>query len=602
MKLFTSIFLTLGLIAGATSVANAQNDKDFQKKTIAKKEAVSKESLKSHLPVTKDDGAIKGKVLQYAKVPLKYDLGHLSERERELVGVFIDIASVIDDIYWEQVFGLKNRDKLRDLKDPSLHRFAMIHYGAWDRLDGNRPFLPEYGEKPAGSNFYPADMTKKEFEKLADPMKDSPYSIIRRNEKGNLKVIPYSVAYASQLEQIDKLLDKAIELAEDEGLKKYLEARRMALRSNDYQKSDFIWMEMKESMLDFVFGPIESYDDGLYGRKTAFEAFVLIKDVEWSKRLEHFTKMLPKMQEKLPCDPIYKKETPGTNSDLNVYNVVYYAGECNAGGKTIAINLPNDEKVQLKYGTRRLQLKNAMEAKFESIMKPIARLMIDKKQVENVKFDAFFNNVCFHEVAHGLGIKNVVKGNGTVRDALKEQYSAWEEAKADICGLFMVQQLIESGDIKDITVEDAYITYMAGLLRSVRFGAKEAHGIANILCFNYMQDRGAFTRTKEGRYLVDIKKMGVAVNEWAALVLKTEGDGDYKAAADYAAKNGVVRNELKKDLQNIENAKIPVDIVFEQGREVLGLPQSAGGLSLPKRAADPTKPNMKLKPRQKNSR
>lgn len=586
MKIITSIFLTLGLIAGATVAANAQN---------SSKANIKKENKNASLSVKKD-GDVKEKVLQYATVPLKYDMGQLSDRQRELVGVFIDIARIIDDIYWEQAFGNKNRDKLRDLKDPSLSRFAMIHYGAWDRLDGNRPFLPGYGEKPAGSNFYPADMTKDEFKKLANPLKDSPYSIIRRNEKGGLDVVPYSRAYATQIKQIDKLLDKAIELAEDEGLKQYLEARRMALKSDDYQKSDFIWMEMKESMLDFVFGPIESYEDGLYGRKTAFEAFVLIKDLEWSKRLDHFTAMLPKMQKMLPCDAKYKKETPGTNSDLNVYDVVYYAGECNAGGKTIAINLPNDEKVQLKCGTRRLQLKNAMEAKFERIMKPIANLMIDKKQVENVKFDAFFNNVCFHEVAHGLGIKNTVDGKGTVREALKEQYSAWEEAKADICGLFMVQQLIESGDIKGITIEDAYVTYMAGLLRSVRFGAKEAHGIANIMCFNYMQDNGAFSRTKDGRYLVDIKKMDKAIKDWAALVLKTEGDGQYRVAADYAAKNGVVRKELQNDLKAIEKARIPVDIVFEQGHEVLGLAPSANnGLVLPKRVAKPNTLDLNVK-------
>ena len=281
--------------------------------------------------------------------------------------------------------------------------------------------------------------------------------------------------------------------------------------------------------------------------------------------------MLPELQKNLPCDPKYKQETPGTESDLNVYDVIYYAGDCNAASKTIAINLPNDERVHLEKGTRRLQLKNAMQAKFEKIMMPIANLMICKEQLNNVKFNAFFSNVCYHEVAHGLGIKNTIDGKGSVRQALQNQYSAWEEAKADICGLYIVQSLIESGEIKNITIEDAYVTFLAGILRSVRFGATEAHGIANMMCFNYMQEKGAFSRNKEGKYVVNVNKMRAALEGWAALVIKTEGDGDYNAAKAYATKNGVVRSDLKKDLAAIEKANVPVDIVFEQGIGILGL-------------------------------
>ena len=559
-KIALSLF-TLLLILSAVNIANAQGNVKKQKIANTTKEAKSSSA----------DNDIKAKLVQYASVPLKYDMGRLSERERELVGIFIQIADICDDIYWEQVFGKENRARLNELKDPALKDFAMIQYGAWDRLNGNKPFLPNYGEKPAGSFFYPSDMTKAEFDKIKDPKKNSPYTILRRNSNGEIDIIPYNKAYNKQLKQIDMLLEKAIELADDEGLRLYLEARREALLSNEYQKSDFVWMDMKQSRLDFVFGPIESYEDGLNGVKTAFEAFVLIKDEKWSDRLEHFKEQLPKMQKKLPCDPKYKKEKPGTQSDLNVYDVVYYAGECNAGGKTIAINLPNDEQVQLERGTRRLQLKNAMEAKFEQILLPIAKNLIDEKQLKHVNFEAFFNNVCFHEVAHGLGVKKTIDGKSTVREALKNQYSAWEEAKADICGLFMVQTLIESGEIKEITIEDAYVTYMAGLLRSVRFGVKEAHGIANIMCFNFLKDRNAFTREKNGRYMVDFKNMRKAVEEWAALVLKVEGDGDYKAASLFAEKNGVIRPELQRDLNIIEKANIPVDIVFEQGHKILGL-------------------------------
>ena len=517
---------------------------------------------------------MKKKVEQYAPFVLKYDIGQLSREEAELVGIFIQIADVMDDIYWEQAFGQDNRKRLRELKDPYMRQFAEIQYGAWDRLDAERPFIPGYGPKPAGANFYPKDMTKEEFEKLDDPMKTSQYTILQRNGKGDLEVIPYHKAYEKYLKRVYELLDKAIELAMDDGLRKYLETRREALITDNYFESDMMWMDMKDSRLDIVFGPIENYEDALYGYKTAYEAFVLIKDEKWSNDLARFTKMLPELQKQLPCDPKYKKEVPGTESDLNVYDVIYYAGDCNAGSKTIAINLPNDEKVQLKKGSRRLQLKNAMEAKFQNILVPIANLMISKEQLKNIKFDAFFSNVCYHEVAHGLGIKNTVTGKGNVRQALKNQYSAWEEAKADICGLYIVQTLIERGEIKGITVEDAYVTYLAGLLRSVRFGATEAHGIANMMCFNYMQDKGAFTRNKEGKYVVDSKKMRAALESWAALVIKTEGEGDYDAAKAYADKNGKVRPDLAKDLKAIEKANIPLDIRYEQGAKVLGLEQA----------------------------
>lgn len=525
----------------------------------------------SSLQAQERDRDIKNKVEQYATIELKCDIEKLEPYEKELLSIFIDISREMDEIFWEQSFGLKNRAKVYKLDNPAIRRFADIQYGAWDRLDGEKPFVPGFGDKPKGANFYPADMTNEEFEKIKDPAKTSPYTILKRNEQGDIEVIPYSKAYRRQLERVDMLLDKAINICRDESMRKYLEMRRKALMSDDYLESDMIWMDMKDSRLDFVFGPIENYEDALYGYKTAFEAFVLVKDEEWSDQLKRFTQMLPELQKSLPCDPEYKKEVPGTESDLNVYDVVYYAGDCNAGSKTIAINLPNDERVQLKKGTRRLQLKNAMEAKFNTILLPIAKITISPEQIENVKFDAFFSNVCYHEVAHGLGIKNVVGKSTTVREALKEQYSAWEEAKADICGLYIVKTLVERGEIKNISVEDAYVTFLAGLLRSVRFGVSEAHGVANMMCFNFLQKEGAFSLDEKGYYAVHPDKMSKALEKWAALVIKTEGDGDYSAAKNYATKNGVVRSELAGILKRIEKERIPIDICYEQGPKVLGL-------------------------------
>ncbi|MBQ9418556.1 MAG: Zn-dependent hydrolase [Bacteroidales bacterium] len=527
---------------------------------------------KSGKPADGQPTDIQQKVDEYAEFSLTSDLIQtLSPNEKELVKLFIEIGQVMDDIYWDEYFGQANRASLDTLADPALRAFAQIHYGAWDRLDAERPFLPGYGERPAGCNFYPTDMTKEEFNALADPLKDSQYSVIRRNAEGNLYVLPYHEAYKAGLAKVDSLLEKAIALADNAGLKRYLEARREAFRTDDYFESDMVWMDMKDSKLDFVVGPIENYDDGINGLKCSHEAFVLVKDEAWSADLTRFAALLPEMQTLLPCDEKYKQEVPGTDCDINVYDVVYYAGDCNAGSKTIAINLPNDERVQLAKGSRRLQLKNAMQAKFDNIMTPIARLMVCDEQADSVTFNAFFGNTCYHEVAHGLGIKNTVSGRGPCRTALGAQYSAWEEAKADVCGLFLTEQLIGRGLITNTTVNQNYITFIAGILRSVRFGATEAHGVANIMCYNYFYEHGAFSRNSQGKYVIDVEKAREAARGWAALIIAMEGEGDAEAAKAYSDQHGKVSPALQADLDAIRDAHIPRDIVYQQGAQVLGL-------------------------------
>lgn len=521
-------------------------------------------------PVEKSE--IQQKVDEYAEFELKSDLiAGLSANEKELVKIFIQISEIMDDIYWDQYFGNENRKALDTLSDEAVKTFANIQYGAWDRLDSEKPFVPGYGERPKGANFYPVDMTEEEYAALEDPLKESQYSVIRRNDEGKLYVLPYHEAYKEQLAKVDALLEKAIALADNAGLKKYLEARREAFKTDDYFESDMVWMDMKDSKLDFVVGPIENYDDALHGLKCSQEAYVLIKDEEWSNDLSKFAAMLPEMQKLLPCDEKYKKEVPGTDCDINVYDVVYYGGDCNAGSKTIAINLPNDERVQLKKGSRRLQLKNAMKAKFDNIMIPIAKLMVCDEQVDSVTFNAFFGNTCYHEVAHGLGIKNTVTGKGACRQALGAQYSAWEEAKADVCGLFLTEQLIERGEITNTTVAQNYITFIAGILRSVRFGATEAHGVANIMCYNFFYEHGAFSRNAQGKYVIDVEKARAAAREWASIIIAMEGEGDAVAAKAYSDKNGKVGADLQKDLDAIRDANIPRDIVYKQGAAVLGL-------------------------------
>lgn len=509
------------------------------------------------------------KVDEFAMVQLTTDVNKLNDKEKQLINIFFDIAEIMDELFWMQSYG--DKADMEKIQDPATREFAMINYGPWERLDGMRPFVDGYGEKPLGANFYPKDMTKEEYDALQDENKGSLYTVIRRGEDGKLQVKWYREEYKAQIDKVCALLDQAIPLAEDAGLKKYLEERKKAFQTDDYFASDMAWMDMKSSHLDFVVGPIENYEDRLFGAKAAYEAFILVKDEEESAKLAKFTAMLPQLQKELPCDPKFKQEVPGTESDLNVYDVIYYGGDCNSGSKTIAINLPNDERVQLEKGARRLQLKNAMKAKFDKILYPIAENILSQEQLAKVKFDAFFYNVTFHEVAHGLGIKNTINGKGGVRQALGNQYSSWEEAKADILGLFMVCSLIDKGEITSISKEDAVTTFIAGILRSVRFGAASAHGVANMMCFNYFEDNKAFTKNAEGIYTINYDNAFKAINSWAAKILEIEGTGDIDGAKAYADKNGQIRKSLQETLDVINGKSIPKDIRYEQGKKVLGL-------------------------------
>ncbi|MFW5725992.1 MAG: dipeptidyl-peptidase 3 family protein, partial [Bacteroidota bacterium] len=432
-------------------------------------------------------------------------------------------------------------------------------------------FYPGFGEKPEGANFYPTDMTREEFEAWDEPTKTSLYTLIRRDEEGNLVSIPYSQAYREQHEEAATLLRKAADLASDPGLKEYLLSRAEALLTDDYQPSDYAWMAMKQANLDFVVGPIENYEDRLFGYKAAHEAFVLVKDLDWSAQLAKYTTMLPDLQAGLPVPEEYKAEAPGTDSDINVYYALYYAGDCNAGTKTIAINLPNDPEIHLNVGSRKLQLKNSMKAKFDKILVPISDMLIDESQRDYITFDAFFENVTFHEVAHGMGVKNTINDRGTAREALREYYSAIEEAKADIMGLYLVTRLYEMGEITSGELMNNYVTFFAGIFRSSRFGASSAHGRANMLTMKYFADSNAFVYQDNGTYKVNFEEMKQAVESLLGKILIIQGDGDYEAAKDWIETDGVMTEQLQKDLDKVNATDIPVDIVFNQGKDVLGL-------------------------------
>ncbi len=517
-----------------------------------------------------DPDHVKSRLGTYAPFTLTSDISHLSGKEKQLLAILFDVADIMDELFWNQAMG-PSAPFLARIQDEDTRKFAQINYGPWDRLDGNNSFIREIGPKPAGANFYPTDMTREEFEAFADPNKSSLYTLIRRNADGSLRSVWYHQAYEVQLTKASGLLKQAAALADDAGLKKYLEMRADALLNSNYQPSDFAWMEMRTSPIDFVVGPIENYEDALFGYKAAFESYILIKDPVWSQRLEKYAAMLPDLQRGLPVDDAYKTEIPGADADLNAYDVVYYAGDCNAGSKTIAINLPNDEEVQLKKGSRKLQLKNAMQAKFDKILVPISTVLIDPAQQKHVTFNAFFENTMFHEVAHAMGVKNTINGKGPARTALKEMYSSIEEGKADIMGLYLVTKLYEMGELTSGEVMDNYVTFIAGIFRSSRFGAASAHGKANMMRFNFFWEEGALVRNTDGTYTVDFEKTKAAMEKLMQRIILIQGDGDYEAAKQWVETDGVIKPELQADLDRINAANVPVDVVFEKGKKVLGL-------------------------------
>lgn len=514
---------------------------------------------------------IKKKAEEFAVFRLNTDLTVLSDRERQMVPILLEAAKIMDELFWMETCGDKCviQDKIRDRH---TRKFIEINYGPWERLNNNKPFVEIFAEKPRGANFYPKDMTHQEFEAFEDKTKYSQYTLIRRNEKGSLVSIPYHVAFDKQVKKASELLLQAANMAEDKGLRNYLEKRAYALLTDDYQESDMVWMDMKNNTIEFIIGPIENYEDQLYGYKAAHESFLLIKDWEWSNKLLRYASLLPGLQTNLPCKQKYKDETPGTDSDMNVYDAIYYAGDCNAGGKTIAINLPNDEEVRKFKGSRKLQLKNSMQAKFDKILVPISDLLIVPEQQKHIKFDAFFENTMFHEVAHGLGLGNTVDKSTTVREALKDTYTAIEESKADILGLWSVYRLHEIGEMGALDLMDNFVTFMAGIFRSVRFGTASAHGKSNMMHFYYFEETGAFQRNEAtGTYRVDFEKMKEAIINLSERVLKIQGEGDYEAAQSWIETCGFIRKELQNDLDRIGQSGIPVDIIFEQGAEVLGI-------------------------------
>jgi len=516
--------------------------------------------------------SIQNKIEEFAIVDLAYDLRKLPRHEVVALPYFLIVAEITDSIFWKQTYG--SRDALlKTIDNDTINKFVDINYGPWERLNNNKPFVKGFGEKPKGARFYPSNITKAEFDAFKDSTKNSPYTVIKRDADKKLISVPYSEEYAYYLSGINDNIQRVagMMMRDDSSFGKYLHYRGEALVTNDYKLSDKMWLESQNNVLDIIFGPIESYEDQFGGVKTSYETYIVAKDVEWSKKLQKYVALLPSLQKGLPVSKKYQTPLPGLKSQIGAYDVLMYAGDCNSGSKTIAVNLPNDESVQTEYGTRRLQFKNVMRAKFDSILVPIVNVLIDEEQRKYVSFDAFFANTMFHEVAHGLGIKNTIIDDKPVSLALGEYHAALEEGKADVLGLYMITELLQSKDITEGTLENYYTTFVASIFRSIRFGAASAHGKANMVRFNFFMQEGAIKKNEQGTYTIDFAKMKVAVYKLSALILEIQGDGDKAKAADLLNKEGVISAALQADLDSLKAHSIPVDVIFNQGARQLGL-------------------------------
>lgn len=505
------------------------------------------------------------KVEQYAVVNIPApDLSGITDNGKEVLNLYRFAADEADKIYWKQYFGDKS---LMDcIKDESKKEYAMINYGPWDRLIGE-PFIEGYNTRPAGANFYPADMTAAEFDALQDSTKLSPYTLIKRGENGELKSVWYHDEYKENIDKISSYLKAAADITIKESVRNYLLKKIEALQSDDYYESDLAWLDMTDSKMDIVIGPNENNDDLLYGLKRSYEAFVLLKNLPVTERLSKYTSLLPEFQKSLPCPEEYKVFTPGTASNIFAYDALYYAGNANAGVKVIAINLPYDPKVQQEKGTRTVLLRNIMEQKFNMIVHPTGIVLFNTDQASHMNADAFFWNIACREIAHGLGVKETINGKGTVSEALGKSALLWEEMKGSVIGLYISCGLIDKHEISALlTRKDAITTYIASLIRSQRFGEAEALGRSNIMIYNYLQKNGAIARRENGKYMIDYDKAYSSLTALAGIILKTQATGDLKSAEDFEKEYNYISDDFKADLVNLRLEKIPVDIRFTYSR------------------------------------
>jgi hypothetical protein len=515
---------------------------------------------------------LSARVTQFASAVLDFDDRSLQGWEKQVLKKLVEASFVLHDVYALQVSEHNPEWRTRIEREQGEGKKAAIDYfeimvGPWDRLTHDQPFL-EVGAKPAGAAYYPLDMSKAEFEAhLAKHPQDRAaftgyFTVIRRDAQRNLRAIPYSVHYKYDLERAAQLLREAAQLAQNASLKDFLQKRAAAFLSNDYYASDVAWMDLKDARVEPTIGPYEVYEDALFGYKAAFESFVTVADARASGELDGLKSRMQSLERSLPIEDRFKSVDRPFESPIRVVDVVYTSGDARRGVQTIAFNLPNDEKVIEAKGSKKVMLRNVMQAKFDKILSPIARQVLTPALVADVQFQPWFINVLMHELAHGLGPKSITTPAGertTVNRALKELYSAIEEAKADVTGLHNLTTLQQQGVYDADFVRRAYVGHLADLFRAVRFGTSEAHGKANLLQFNWLREKNVLRYDEQSRrFTADLAALVEANRQLATELLTLQALGSYERAQNLLNRYGQERPELKAALQEL--GSVPVDI------------------------------------------
>jgi hypothetical protein len=526
------------------------------------------QSIAQQKPLT-----LKEKIKRFSPTEIKGDVSKLSKGDKKALAKLIQAAKIMDSLYLRQVWSGNTEllHKLRADKSSGSKerlRYFLINMSPWSGIDHQEPFIEGVpNPRPPGANYYPEDMKKEEFEKWVSTLTDVEKSkatgffyTIHTEEDGKFKTVPYNEEYKDLLATAAKLLKEAAELTDNPTLKNFLTKRADAFLSNDYYESDVAWMDL-DSPIEPTIGPYEVYMDELFNYKAAFEAFITLRNDVETKKLAKFSSYLQEIENNLPIDPKYRNPKLGESSPIRVVDLVVTGGECRAGVQTAAFNLPNDEKVTAEKGSKRVMLKNVQEAKFEKVLIPISKVAMDKEQQKLLSFEPFFTHILAHELMHGLGPQNItIDGKlTTVRQCLKELNSSFEEAKADISGLFLLQHLIDKGEIKKSFEKEMYATYLAGAFRSIRFGIREAHGKGMAMQFNYLLDEGAFKYDeKTNRFSVDFEKIKDGVKKLTGDIMTIQAEGSYDKAKAMLDKYAVMNSSMQKVLDKL--GAIPVDI------------------------------------------
>jgi hypothetical protein len=528
--------------------------------------------LTGHAMAQPDLSQLQKMTARFEPVEIRVDASRLPPGDQKALPKLIEAARVIDDLYLTQVWSgnhallAKLRADQTPLGKARLHYF-LLNKGPWSELDGYTPFIPDVpATKPPGANFYPAGMTKAEFEAWVETLSPAEreqaigfFTVIRRNAQKKLTIVPYSKEYAADLARAAALLKEAAALTGNATLKRFLTSRADAFASNDYYASDIAWMDL-DAPLDVTIGPYETYTDSLFGYKAAFEAYVNLRDEKETAKLKFFADHLQDIEDHLPIEARYRNPKLGGMAPIRVVNEIFAAGDGAHGVRTAAYNLPNDERVLREKGSKRVMLKNIQEAKFRATLQPIAKRVLPASAQSDLGFDAFFTHILAHELSHGIGPHQA--GSTTPRLALKELYSAIEEAKADVTGLYMLQYYFDHGVNplgKGEAVErQVYTTFLASAFRSLRFGLHEAHGKGMALQFNYLMDKGAFLARPDGTFEVNLAKAKTGVRDLDHDLLTIEATGDYAGAKKMLDRLAVIRPPVEKALARLQD--LPTDI------------------------------------------